>query len=293
MASEQIVISASRRTDIPAFYMDWFMAGIGKGRFAVFNPYNGKQFFVPATVDRVHTIVFWSKNFGPFLEGGFGERLRAAGFHLFFNFTVNSPSNVLEPHLPSLGERLAQMAALCRRFGADAVNWRFDPICCYETPAGGSETNLGGFSAIADAAAASGVGRCITSFMDPYPKILRRTARIPGFRFIDPPVADKIDLLLKMEADLDLRQIGLKTCCETAVLDRLPATSRIRASACIPNDLLVDLYGGRVSLRRDRGQRVKSGCQCRVSSDIGSYRLHPCYHNCLFCYANPVPPTVS
>ena len=79
----QIVLSASRRTDIPALYMDWFMMGIEKGRFSVRHPYTGKMREVPAGTDRVHSIVFWSKDFGPFLVGGCGERLQRAGYHLF------------------------------------------------------------------------------------------------------------------------------------------------------------------------------------------------------------------
>ena len=80
----KIVISASRRTDIPAFYMDWFMQQIEQGCFEVINPYNRKATVVTATPDNVHTIVFWSKNFGPFIEGGYGQMLAAMGYNLFF-----------------------------------------------------------------------------------------------------------------------------------------------------------------------------------------------------------------
>ncbi|MBI9087033.1 MAG: DUF1848 family protein [Desulfobacterales bacterium] len=287
---DQIVISASRRSDIPAFYMDWFMAGIDRGHFDVVNPYNRRVSQVPAHVDRVHTIVFWSKNFGPFLSGGYGQMLTGAGYHLFFNFTVNSPSPLLEPNLPSLQDRLGQMADLCRCFGHQSVTWRFDPICFYQTQGSGVANNLTGFIDIAEAVAACGVHRCITSFMDHYAKIARRTAQIPGFRFLDPPLTEKADLLLNMAQTLARYGIDLLTCCEKTVMETLPAQSPIRPGACIDNRLLKDLFGGRLSLRRDSGQRVARGCGCRVSRDIGSYDAHPCYHNCLFCYANPVPP---
>ena len=88
--SDQIVISASRRTDIPAFYMDWFMEQIKKEVFEVTNPYNRRKSIVPATPDKVHTIVFWSKNFAPFIKGRFGQTLLRMGYNLFFNFTINS-----------------------------------------------------------------------------------------------------------------------------------------------------------------------------------------------------------
>lgn len=284
---DQIVISASRRTDIPAFYMDWFMAGIDRGHFEVVNPYNGRASLVPAHVDRVRAIVFWSKNFGPFLSGDYGHRLTAAGYHLFFNFTVNSPSPLLEPNLPPLQDRLGQMADLCRGFGHQSVTWRFDPICFYEVQGAGVANNLTGFNDIAEAAADCGVRRCITSFMDHYAKIARRTAQIPGFSFVDPPLAEKADVLLGMARTLVRHDMALLTCCEKTVMETLPAQSPIRPGACIDNRLLMDLFGGRLSLRRDSGQRVARGCGCRVSRDIGSYVLHPCPHNCLFCYANP------
>ena len=83
------VISASRRTDIPAFYMEWFMRQIVKGTFEVVNPYNRHISRVKAAAADVDTIVFWSKNFGPFLKGRYGEKLIDLGYHLFFNFTIN------------------------------------------------------------------------------------------------------------------------------------------------------------------------------------------------------------
>ena len=125
----KIVISASRRTDIPAFYMPWFMSQIEAGSFEVVNPYNQKAHYVPGTPDKVHTIVLWSKNFGPFIENNYGDRMREKGFQLFFNFTINSDCSLLEPNVPPLGARLDQLEQLCQRFGPETVNWRFDPIC--------------------------------------------------------------------------------------------------------------------------------------------------------------------
>jgi hypothetical protein len=91
-----------------------------------------------------------------------------------------------------------------------------------------------------------------------------------------------------MESRLAALNIRLFTCCEKDLVEALPATSSVTHSSCIPNDLLMKIYYGRLSLRKDTGQRVKAGCGCKVSVDIGSYRRQPCYHNCLFCYANPM-----
>ncbi len=287
----QIVLSASRRTDIPAFYMNWFMSQIERGAFEVTNPYNGRVSTVPAGPERVHTLVFWSKNFGPFIEGGYGYALQGKGYRLFYNFTVNSEAPALEPNVPPLSDRLAQMAHLCRKFGPETVNWRFDPLCFYAVDDQAATDNLKDFLEIAEHASANGVTRCITSFMDDYPKIRRRLKiRCNGsnrFRFVDPPKEKKASVLLGMEAVLFKLGISLRVCCEKRVRLLLPKDSQIQDSACISNALLTRIYGGSLSLRRDTGQRIKDGCGCQVSVDIGSYRGHPCYHNCLFCYANP------
>jgi hypothetical protein len=288
---QKIVISASRRTDIPAFYADWFMDRIDRGFFEVANPFTGRIAVVPATPDRVHTVVFWSKNFGPFLAAGMGEELVRRGLHLFFNFSLNSTDQRLEPHVPPLAERLRQLEALCRRFDPRAVTWRFDPICFYTTGRGPVCNNLADFETIARRASQLGIQRCVTSFMDRYAKIERRIPRGSGFRFRDPPLDIKHQVLIDMSKTLAERHIGLFTCCEKDVLAGLPPDTNVRAAACVPNDLLKALYGGNLSLLADRGQRRSRGCGCRVSVDIGSYRDQPCYHNCLFCYANPVMDT--
>ena len=283
----KIVLSASRRTDIPAFYMQWFMMQINRGFFEVINPFNRQVSIVPATADKVHTIVFWSKNFGPFIENRFGEKLVEKEYNLFFNFTINSNSALLEPHLPPLEERFNQLDYLCDRFGAKSINWRFDPICWYKTKNDTLFDNLHDFKLIASQAARSGVRRCITSFMDNYPKIQKRIASISGFSFIDPPLKKKKEIVLKMERELSPKNIRLQTCCEKELLETLPPDSGIRKGSCIPNDLLMEIFGGNLSCKKDSGQRIKKGCGCLASADIGSYHLQPCYHNCLFCYANP------
>ncbi len=283
----RIIISASRRTDIPAFYMDWFMQGIYDGYFEVTNPFNRHVSKVTATPENVHTIVFWSKNFRPFLDGGYGERLQKMGYHLFFNFTLNSESPWLEPHIPPLNGRFEALSRLVERFGPEAIHWRFDPVCFFRPPGGPDMDNLTDFARIAEVMGDLGIRRCITSFMDHYPKIKKRLAAYPGFVFNDPPLEEKVRVLQWLAQILKPHDIDLYTCCEKEVMAALPADAPIEPSRCIPGRLLMDLFGGEISLRKDAGQRVKQGCGCTVSSDIGSYHRQPCRHNCLFCYANP------
>lgn len=289
-STHQIVISASRRTDIPAFYMDWFMAEIDKGAFEVVNPYNLRTRRVDAGPDRVHTIVFWSKNFLPFITGSCGQELRKMGYHLFFNFTINSTNRDLEPFVPELRARLDQLTYLCRHFGPQSITWRFDPICFYRQKNGPKKNNLSDFNRIAEFAANLGVKRCITSFMDIYPKVRRRLTSKIGFSLVEPTMSEKISLLSKMQDTLRGLKIDLAICCENEIMENLPVTQQLTKSSCIPNTLLMDLYGGRLSCKPDTGQRIAQGCGCSVAVDIGSYNFHPCYHNCLFCYGNPVHP---
>lgn len=270
--------------------MDWFMGRIDKGAFDVTNPYNGRSRHVIATVNTVHTIVFWSKNFDPFLRGRYGERLKKMGFNLFFNFTINSESRHLEPTVPPLSERLDQLSELAAAHPPENISWRFDPVCRYVTNSGDDMDNLGDFNKIAEHAGRCGITRCITSFMDLYPKIQKRTARTQALSFIPIPLTEQARTLKAMQSKLKARGLQLFTCCEKELLQSLPQTSGIEAAACIPNDLLMQLFGGQLSLKKDTGQRISSGCGCRVSIDIGAYDQHPCFHNCLYCYANPSAP---
>jgi hypothetical protein len=263
------------------------MDRIKSGFFEVVNPYNRQTRKVPATPAEVHTIVFWSKNFQPFLRKNWGKKLQKAGYHLFFNFTINSESPRLEPHVPPLDIRLGQLKQLCDQFGSRAINWRFDPICFFKSHNSIVQDNLSDLDRIVEKAAQLGIERCITSFMDFYPKVQKRLADLSDFSFYDPPLKIKRRIILKIEKILACGNINLKLCCEKAVLDALPDNTSVTQSACIPSDLLVALFGGNLALKKDTGQRLQKGCGCKISVDIGAYHQHPCYHNCLFCYANP------
>ena len=267
--------------------MPWFMRCIRRGVFERINPYNRRKSLLPVSPGTVHSIVLWSKNYGPLLERGWDEDLVRAGYRLFFHFTINSRDRVLEPRVPPLAERLRQLEALCRRHDPRAVAWRFDPVCFYRRGPGPVHDNLGDFEAIARRAAACGVRRCITSFMDDYAKIRRRVAARNDFAFVFPPPSEKVAVVLEMNRILQGLGIELFTCCEKSLLALLPPEAGVQAAACIPSDLLAALYGGRPHLRRDRGQRLRQGCGCYVSVDVGSYERHPCRHNCRYWYANP------
>lgn len=281
-----IILSASRRTDIPAFYMNWFMERIEKGCFELVNPYNGRMTSVACKPEDIHSIVFWSKHFGPFIEGEYDTRLMDVGYRMFFQFTVNPEHPVLEPRVPPLQARIDQMAYLIRRFGAASVVWRFDPICIGTEPNGGFFRTSDAFGIMAERMAAVGVRTCAFSFLDGYAKVIRRSAA-KGVSWIDPEPAHKIAIASEMAHLAAQLGIRLQACCEMDLLKSLPKDVPITQASCIPAPLLVELYGGDPPLLPDKGQRRNKGCGCYLSRDIGSYKDHPCYHDCLFCYANP------
>jgi len=280
-----VVISASRRTDIPAFYMGEFMAAVAAGTFKTVNPFNGQTKTVAASPDNVAAIVFWSKNFDTFLDQGCGETLAGRGYRLFFNFTVNSADKTIEPLVPPLARRLAQLEALCRRFGPQTVQWRFDPVCHYHWSDGPIIDNLGDFQTIARTAAASGVKVCVTSFADPYAKAQKRFAKT-GLRMVDRPLGEKIRIIEKMAGVLTALGMGLELCCEPEVLAGLKQGSGVSQSRCICHERIGRVSGITLSGKPDTGQRRSKGCGCHVSVDIGHYRTQPCRHRCLYCYAN-------
>lgn len=292
------ILSASRRTDIPAFYLDWFMEHIRLGFFDIKNPYTQIAKRLDLSEENIHSIVFWSKNYDTFIKTRTGEKLQNSGYHLYFNFTINSESALLEPNIPPLEERLKQLHLLAKRFGPEAVDWRFDPVCFYQTRINGPvKDNLNDFQTIAREAQTAGIKTCVISFCDLYAKIQKRIQ--PLFKknnqtmiFLDPSMDQKKQVVHQIEGYLKNTGIQLSLCCEKQVfssLDQDGIDNRlgVKENACIDGKKLKTLYGGHPETRRDYGQRSKKGCRCSRSIDVGSYKDHPCFHNCLFCYANP------
>ena len=264
------VISTSRRTDIPAFHFDWLVERLRDGFVDVPNPFDARQTYrVSLRRDEVHTIVFWSKDFRPLLEGV--DRLR--DFHCYFLFTVNDCAT-LEPNVPSLAERLDQARELSDEFGAERIGWRFDPIVMWN---GGRDENTHSFDRIADAMAEMGVRRCITSFCHYYARVRRRmeAARFP---YHEPAREERLEIATRLAASAASRGMELQSCCGEDLL----AVPGISAGRCIDGELLGKLGGDPASVARDTSQRKQ--CGCTRSRDIGDYRM-TCRHRCLYCYA--------
>jgi len=273
--------------------MDWFMERIRLGFFEVKNPYTRRIKTVEASKESVHSIVFWSKDYDIFLRMKAGEKLNRLGFNLYFNFTLNSESPLLEPGILPLRNRLGQLKALASLFGPENIAWRFDPICFYKTtPEGCEEDNLSDFAVIAGEASALGIKKCVTSFLDMYPKIHSRLAFLSRKKEVSPVFSSpspqrKLEVIQRMEKQLSKLNLCLSLCCEKELVSRLGKATTVRENACVDGNLLKMNFKGEPETKRDYGQRSKQGCKCTQSVDIGSYDEHPCFHNCLFCYAAP------
>lgn len=257
---------------MPAWYLDRLTAALAGGFITVPNPFSGRESLVDLSPEAVHTLVLWSKNFGPFLR----RRAAFAAYRLYFLFTVNEMPE-LEPGVPPLAERLAQAEELARVYGPDRIAWRFDPVVF--TPAG-PLTSADTFRRIGDHMARVGIGRAIFSFLDRYGKVARRMAA-RSLNVADPSPEAAVAYAAELAEAAAGRGITLESCCE-----EVSAVPGILRRGCIDGRLLGDLAGEPAPVARDRGQR--EACRCTVSRDIGSYADMPCPGGCLYCYANPV-----
>jgi len=275
------VISASRRTDIPAFYMDWFMESLRRGYFEVENPVSHKITRVDATPRDTSVIVFWSRNYAPLIP--LLDELQSR-YRLWFHFTINTPNKTLEPKVPNPDIQLAQLRALAKRVESRAISWRFDPIVFWRER-GKLKNNLDGFRQLAHEVSLAGVARCHISFMTHYRKIQRRLQKHPHLAFVDPPIQEKVGILFSLHEIARSKGIQLHLCCQPEILRALPEDTLILPASCVDGRLINEVYGTRVSKARDTGQRM--GCGCTRSRDIGSYQKQICHYRCLYCYANP------
>lgn len=266
------VISASRRSDIPACYLPWLINCLKKGYVVVKNPYSGIARRIDLRPEAVHTLVLWSKNFAPFLK----QREAFKDYDLFFNFTVNDCQS-LEPHILPLAERLTQVKELVNLYGAEQLQWRFDPIVLWND---GKKDNIKSFKKIAEYMSQLEVTCCVFSFAHYYEKVKKRLQRI-GFDYYIPTKQEKLELTEQLVESGDKFNITMKACCD----DDLFAVSGVEKSHCIDGVLLQRIKGESCSIKKDPGQRKK--CGCTESIDIGSYELQPCHHGCIYCYANP------
>jgi hypothetical protein len=275
------IISASRRTDLPAGYPGWLAAALAGEEVSFLAP-RGRRRVVDLRPDSVHTIVLWSKDFSRLLadEAGLRTALRKHR-QLYFLFTVTGlGGTMIEPGSPPPERALAELPALIELAGDPRrISLRFDPIVHWEE-GGTVRRNLEIFGLVAAAARRHGIEDIRLSFAQWYGKGARR-ARSRGFAFLDPPEEEKAAAALRLAETAAGFGLRLYACAQE-FLARVPG---FRPSACIDGRRLAALHpdGEPASAAKDRTQRP--ACGCTVSVDIGSY-AQACPHDCVYCYAN-------
>ncbi len=260
-----MIISVSRRSDIPALYSDWFFARLRAGSVLTRNPFNPRQATrVGLDPTNVDGLVFWSRNPAPMLS-----RLDAlAGYAYYFHYTITAYGAEIEPACDTFRH-------LADAVGAECVIWRYDPIIL--TPKYNEDYHLKSFSRLA--AILKGYTRkSIISFVTPYKKTLRNMA---GFRLSAPDDARRRQLAGNLAAIAHDNGLRLLACCEPLDLK----DQGISPSRCIDAGLLGQIAGRPFAAIPAKGQRP--GCTCNHSIDIGAYNT--CTHGCRYCYANASP----
>lgn len=272
-----MIISASRRTDIPAFYSQWFINRIRAGFCVVPNPFNTKQLsHVSLKPDDVDVIVFWSKNPSPLISHL--DELDALGFRYYFQFTFNDYPYALEPGVPSAYERVETFLKLSKRLGSMRVIWRYDPIIISNMTS--VDFHRETFARIANDLSGA-THRVMVSICDFYAKTDRRLATLQqeGYSF-DKEAAyskDMTNLLRDIAIIATKHNIEVHTCAEDLNFSDLG----IQPGMCIDADLVRKIWGISVCAMKDPTQR--GHCRCVVSKDIGMNDT--CMHGCRYCYA--------
>lgn len=271
-----MIVSVSRRTDIPAFYAPWFMERLREGFCRVPNPFNPNQVsrvsLLPADVD---AFVFWTKDPRPLIPylGEIEER----GIPFYFQFTLNDYPRAIEAKVPPLEERVGAFLSLARRLGKRRMVWRYDPILV--TPKTSHAYHLEAFGRLGTLLRGS-TERVVISLADRYRKTERRLGSLG-----DPLLQAEweiendprtLELLSGMGRLAALNGMEIFTCAE----QRDYSAQGVRPGACIDPSLLGSL-GVEVPSKKDPGQRKE--CLCAVSRDIGA--PDTCLHGCLYCYA--------
>jgi len=286
-----VIVSASRSTDIPAFYADWFLSRIKAGYCSWVNPFNREKFKVSFAKTRM--IVFWSKN--PKSMLGRLDELESLGCkNYYFQVTLNDyVREGLEPRVPPVDDRIETFQALADRIGRERVVWRYDPLLLSDALT--TDELLARIAKIGSALKGF-TEKLVFSFADisAYRKVANNLSRT-GCREFSVEEKNRFAAgLVELNKELGLQ---LATCAEDIDLSRFG----IIHNKCVDDDLMVRLFNDDQVLmeflgaeydmidgwhikksKKDKGQR--KACGCVVSKDIGMYNT--CPHLCRYCYAN-------
>ncbi|MGM0401975.1 MAG: DUF1848 domain-containing protein [Chloroflexota bacterium] len=273
-----MIISASRRTDIPAFYAEWFMHRVRAGYCTVPNPYNRKQVSrVSLDPEDVDVIVFWTRHPAPLFVHL--EELDQRGLRYCFHYTVLDNPRVLDRRAPASGTSVAAFRRLADTIGPDRLIWRYDPIIfSNKTPV---DLHLQTYEKIASALKGY-TSRSVISILDIYRSIAPRLEALKeeGLKVVEHTEvpSDDFDVLMTGLVEIaTANDMEITSCAEPLDLERYG----VRPGKCIDDAYIHDVFDIEVTDEKDPYQR--EACGCVVSKDIGMYGT--CPFGCQYCYA--------
>lgn len=313
VATAPIIISASRSTDIPAFYAKWFINRLAKGYCVWYNPFNQQPMYI--SFKNCKVVVFWTKNPAPLIP--YLHELDKRGIHYYFQFTLNDYiKENFEPNVPALEERIETFKKLSTLIGKERVIWRFDPIIM--TSRLQPRDILKKIWKIGNLIKGC-TEKLVFSFVDvkSYRKVQNNLIKDTdsftreNIDMAEPnneQIREIVEGLVKLREHWKTKdgwKLTLATCAEKIDLEEYG----IEHNKCIDGDLMErlfvedkelvfylrtgklpepDLFGEIPELPfesknlKDKGQRKL--CGCMISKDIGMYNT--CRHLCAYCYAN-------
>jgi hypothetical protein len=268
-----MIISASYKTDIPAFYGEWFMNRLRAGYCKMVNPYNRHVIRVSLQAETVDGVVFWTKNVGPFLKHL--SEVKRMGFPFVLQHTINGYPRALEQAVVDAPRAVEHMHQVADTFGPRVAVWRYDTIINSSlTP---RDYHIETFSRLAKALEGA-TDEVVVSFAQLYRKTLRNmdyAATEHGFTWSDPDDEWKKTLAAELAAAAATHGIRLSICSQPQFL--MPGCYEAR---CVDAERLTDVIGRPVNACL-KGNRKE--CGCFESRDIGEYNT--CPHGCVYCYA--------
>mgnify|MGYP000767004744 CR=1 FL=1 len=263
-----MILSVSRRTDIPNYYSDWFFNRIREGYLYVRNPMNFHQVskisLEPALVD---CIVFWTKNPAPMMD----RLAQLEKYHYYFQFTLTGYGKDLEPNVPhKKKEMIPTFQELSRQIGRERMIWRYDPILLTERYT--IEYHVKAFEEIARELEGY-TQKAVISFVDFYNKM-----KYKGVYLKEMKEADCHFLAGKMTESARAHHMKIASCAENMDL----SAYGIAHNSCIDKALIETVIGCSIKAGKDKNQR--EACDCVESIEVGTYDT--CQNGCKYCYAN-------
>ena len=272
-----MIISASRRTDIPSYYSEWMINRLKEKYVLVRNPMNIHQVskidLSPSVAD---AIVFWTKNPTPMLP--YLEQIK--DYTYYFQFTLTAYGPDVEKNLPSKNKIIIPtFQRLSREIGKERIIWRYDPIFFNEQYS--MEYHCKYFEVLASKLS-DYTEKCTVSFMDMY----RNTERnVRGLSIVKDTYEMQVELLQRFVEIAKKYGLYIDTCAEIGNFHNIG----VEHAHCIDRERIERIGGFKLNVDKDRNQRAE--CGCVASIDIGTYNT--CKNGCLYCYANYSSKTVE